>query len=211
MSTKDSPGDRLTRLADEIRGLATAGLHYGTDPYDLDRYERLLTISAQLLALSDPREAGEIETAFRGALGLLTPSVAAAAAIFDSDGRALLTRRADNGRWCFPGGAAEIGESPSETAVRETFEETGLRVKPVALIGVYDSRRVHRKARAFQHYSLLFAAERTGGEPTVTPEVTEFAWCTEPEALALDLTKSTRPKVPNAFAWYDERGAAYFD
>ena len=207
----DSPGDRLTQLADEARGLATAGLHYGADPYDRDRYERLLTIAAELLALADPREASQIEAAFRGALGGLgSPPVAAGAAIFDESGRLLLTRRADNGRWCVPGGAAEIGDSPSDVAVRETYEETGLRVKPVALIGVYDSRR-HARAARIQHYSMLFAAERTGGELAETHEVTAFAWVTKPEALAMNLNASTRRKIPDAFTWYVERAPAVFD
>jgi predicted amidohydrolase/8-oxo-dGTP pyrophosphatase MutT (NUDIX family) len=206
-----STANRITVLADEMRGMAAEGLHYCHDPYDEDRYHRLRRVAAELLAIADTRDADEIERAFRGGLGMITPGTTSAAAIFDGSGRLLLTRRADNGRWCLPGGAAEVGESPADSAVRETVEETGLRVRPVALIGVYDSRLVPGRAYAWQHYSMLWAAEATGGELTVNHEVTEFAWCDRDAALALPLTNSTRQRVPHAFTWYAERGPAVFE
>ncbi|MFN8446915.1 MAG: NUDIX domain-containing protein [Caldilineaceae bacterium] len=51
--------------------------------------------------------------------------------------RILLTRRTDNGRWCLPGGRMEVGEGIAEACEREFWEETGLRVQTVRLIGVY--------------------------------------------------------------------------
>jgi 8-oxo-dGTP pyrophosphatase MutT (NUDIX family) len=49
------------------------------------------------------------------------------AAIFDESGdKILLTKRADNGEWCLPGGIVEPGESVEETCIREVWEETGL-------------------------------------------------------------------------------------
>ncbi|MDY7039540.1 MAG: NUDIX domain-containing protein [Chloroflexota bacterium] len=65
---------------------------------------------------------------------------AAAACIRDDQGRILLVRRSDGvNLWSFPGGAMEMGERADEAAVREVREETGLEVRPVALIGVYSS------------------------------------------------------------------------
>jgi ADP-ribose pyrophosphatase YjhB (NUDIX family) len=54
--------------------------------------------------------------------------------VVDADGRVLLIRRADDGLWAMPGGWVEPGESPAEAAVRETEEETGLRVSVVCLV-----------------------------------------------------------------------------
>ena len=67
---------------------------------------------------------------------LLVPS--AIARIQDDDGRILLLRRTDGeDLWGFPGGAIDPGESAVEAVKREVYEEIGLRIEPVGLIGVY--------------------------------------------------------------------------
>lgn len=207
----DNPGDRLVELSSELRAMAANGLHYGHDEYDRHRYERITVIAAELAAMADDRDAAEIERAFRGTLGLLTPATGATAAIFDTDDRLLLTRRADNGRWCMPGGACEVGEAPSATAVRETEEETGLLVKATAFIALYDGRRLPGPAHLHHLYHLVFACDLVGGELTVTSECTEFAWCTEREAMALPLSGTHIVKVPDVFAWHRDPGRTIFD
>jgi 8-oxo-dGTP pyrophosphatase MutT (NUDIX family) len=197
-----TPADRLVELSGELRAMAANGLHYTHDEYDRHRYQRITAIAAELAAMADTRSVDDIERAYRGALTMLTPAVGATAAIFDPDGRLLLTRRADNGRWCMPGGAAEVGESPSSAAVRETFEETGLRVTAGALIGLYDGHRLPGPTHLHHAYHLVFGCDVVGGELTVTSEVTDFAWCTEPAALALPLSGTHTVKVPDVFAWH---------
>lgn len=62
------------------------------------------------------------------------------ATLFDEQrAKLLLTRRADNHRWCLPGGQVEAGESVTEACEREMWEETGLRVRVARLLGVYSS------------------------------------------------------------------------
>src|SRR6187397_3134009 len=111
-------GTRLTEIADQLRALATNGLNYATSEYDLARYEKMLTLAAELLSIADLREAVEIERIFRGDLAIRTPFVGVCAVVFDAEGRILLTQRVDNGKWCMPGGAADVGEAPSAVAVR---------------------------------------------------------------------------------------------
>jgi ADP-ribose pyrophosphatase YjhB (NUDIX family) len=58
----------------------------------------------------------------------------------EQDGRILLTRRTINpsrGRWTFPGGYVDYGETVTDAAMRETWEETGLQVDLAGLVGVY--------------------------------------------------------------------------
>jgi 8-oxo-dGTP pyrophosphatase MutT (NUDIX family) len=65
--------------------------------------------------------------------------VFASAIVRDDAGRVLWQRRADFGWWGLPGGILELDESLPECVMREVREETGLRVKPVRLVGVYSS------------------------------------------------------------------------
>jgi 8-oxo-dGTP pyrophosphatase MutT (NUDIX family) len=65
--------------------------------------------------------------------------VYASACIQDHRGRLLWQRRADLQWWGLPGGVLELGESLPECVVREVHEETGLRVAPERLVGIYSS------------------------------------------------------------------------
>jgi 8-oxo-dGTP pyrophosphatase MutT (NUDIX family) len=121
---------------------------------------------------------------------LITPQVGANVAIFNDEGRVLLTRRQDNGLWCLPGGHADMGEKIDRTAIREAQEETGLTVQLDRLVGLYSSYYPpgsfgeDSPARAI--LVALFRARPTGGALTLNPEVTEFGWF-NPSHLPEDL------------------------
>jgi ADP-ribose pyrophosphatase YjhB (NUDIX family) len=66
----------------------------------------------------------------------------AVALVRNEAGRVLLVRRADSGLWMFPGGLLELGESLAGTAARETEEETGLRIEPRRVRGLFGGHRV---------------------------------------------------------------------
>src|SRR5215467_2202247 len=55
----------------------------------------------------------------------------------DDNGRVLLQRRRDTGQWALPMGTMELGETPSQCAIRETREETGVLVRVTGLLGVF--------------------------------------------------------------------------
>jgi 8-oxo-dGTP pyrophosphatase MutT (NUDIX family) len=69
---------------------------------------------------------------------LMMPAVAAI--IFNEQGEVLLQLRSDNRLWALPGGAIEPGEEPAEAVIREVYEETGLRVLPERISGVYGGK-----------------------------------------------------------------------
>ena len=63
-----------------------------------------------------------------------------------------------------PGGWADVGDRPSEMVVREVWEESGFRVVPRKLIGVYDANRSGRPLEFYHAYKLVFLCDITGGE-----------------------------------------------
>lgn len=98
-----------------------------------------------------------------------------AAIITDGNRVLMVRRRVKEGElsWQFPAGAIEAGESPEEAAVRETLEETGLKVEASSLIG----QRVHPKTQREMSYT---ACRVIGGEAHVADEdeLDAVAWVT---------------------------------
>ncbi|MDZ5254840.1 NUDIX hydrolase [Clostridium sp. LIBA-8841] len=65
--------------------------------------------------------------------------------IIDKLGRILLQKRTDNNKWGLPGGSLELGESFQEAAVREAYEEVGLKVKSLNLFNVYSGENCYNE------------------------------------------------------------------
>ena len=204
-------GTRIAQIAAELRAIAANGLHYLVSDYDRARYERTRELAAELTALVDTRPAAEIARAFRGDLGLRTPFVGVDAAMFDGDGRVLLVQRRDSGRWCLPGGAAEVGESPSTAVEREAREETGLTVRATRLLAVFDNHTFGVRSAIGHIYHVVFRCEVLGGALAATNETLAARWYTESEAAGLTLSQSHVYKVPAAFEAYKfpDRPAAF--
>lgn len=101
-----------------------------------------------------------------------------AGALVARDGQLLLNRRAINpglGKWGLPAGYVELGEPVEEAAIREVFEETGLRVRLEGLVGVYTNVESGVVL-------VIFAAEILEGEPVVGHE-TQAVGFFAPDAL----------------------------
>ena len=120
------------------------------------------------------------------------------AIIIDDDGRFLLTRRADNGQWCLPGGGLEPGETVEDACMREILEETGLHVKIKRLIGVYSNRDqlvIYPDGAKFQIVALHFEAESMGGVLGLSNETTACGYYSLEEIGDLDIIHSHRERI----------------
>ena len=120
------------------------------------------------------------------------------AAIFDEQGRILLTRRADNGQWCLPGGRMESGESVAEACEREVWEETGLRVRVKRLVGVYsypDQLVIYPDGKKAHIVALHFETEVLGGKLGLSNETTDFGYFTWEEVQGMQLLGRHKERV----------------
>lgn len=116
----------------------------------------------------------------------------------NEEGQILLQRRRDTDQWALPMGKMELGETPSECAVRETFEETGIRVEVIGLVGVYSNPRhivAYTDGEVRQEYEVTLLARPLSGTPTENDEASAVGWFA-PELLAdLDIHESMRRQI----------------
>jgi mutator protein MutT len=98
-----------------------------------------------------------------------------AAIIWNEVGEILLQRRSDDGQWGLPGGACEPGEEPAEAVVREVFEETGLQVIPVSLVGIFggqDGFHEYPNGDQMMFLGMVFVCRLVGGALTLDEDET---------------------------------------
>jgi 8-oxo-dGTP diphosphatase len=135
------------------------------------------------------------------------------------DGRTLLIRRGSEplrGEWSIPGGTLELGESLEDGVARELLEETGIVVRIIELIEVFDRIYAHdgriaaeaqRKPR-FHYVIVDYLCERVGGEPRAGSDVTDVAFAREDELANFHLTETATRILKKAFAMDRARHAA---
>jgi len=123
-----------------LQTITQAGLTYSRDPYDLQRYEQLQELAAQMAESIAPAQQEPWLGIIRAEKGYATPKVDVRAVV-EQNGKLLFMRESHDGRWSLPGGWADIGESPSQIAEREVLEETGYQVKASKLLALYDKAR----------------------------------------------------------------------
>ncbi len=182
----------VLRWAETLSAIARTGLGFTQSLYERERFEEVLKVASDIRAAAvDEAEAEALyeewlTTVGQGVAGYVTPKVAVAAIVGNERGEILLTQRADSGIWLYPVGWADVGYSPSEVAVKEVYEETGIEVEPVGLVAVLDGLRL-----GFAHvpmYSLLFHCRMLGGElrghPLETRAVGFFARDALPHPVA---------------------------
>ncbi|MEM7536127.1 MAG: NUDIX hydrolase N-terminal domain-containing protein [Chloroflexota bacterium] len=203
---------QLTQVADQLRALSTNGLIYTDDPYQIERYQKIKKLSAQLLSIADSRPQHEIEHILFEDIAYKTPMSTVDTAVFDECGQILLIQRADSGKWALPGGACDVGEPPSTGAVREVWEETGYVASVSALLGVFDSFVWHDTTSSRHMYHFLFGGYVVGGEAKTSLETLDVRWFSADDA-PWDTMSSTHPaRIRHAFQWYTDRTTvAFFD
>lgn len=200
--------------AREIQATAQTGLEFTRDPYDIERYRGLTALAARIMAEHSGADATRIEAMFAAEAGYATPKLGVRAAVFDDDGRILMVREtADNHRWTIPGGWADVNQTAAQSAMREVFEESGYRVRPVKLAAAYDKATQGLVVGPYSITTLFFICTLEGGEPALSLETSGIGWFHEAD-LPQDLSApriSTR-QLGRMFAhWRDLSLPTEFD
>jgi ADP-ribose pyrophosphatase YjhB (NUDIX family) len=132
------------------------------------------------------------------------------------DGQAVLIRRGTQpllGEWSIPGGTLELGETLEEGVARELLEETGLEVRVIELIEVFDriyletaaGEEMEKKRPRFHYVIVDYLCERVGGTAAAGSDVTDVAYAREEELENFGLTETATRILKKAFAMERKR------
>jgi 8-oxo-dGTP pyrophosphatase MutT (NUDIX family) len=118
--------------------------------------------------------------------------------VVNDAGQLLLQRRRDTGQWALPGGAQDFGETPSECAVRECKEETGITAEITGLLGIYsDPGHIvqYSDGEIRQEFEITLIGRPVSGEPAINDEASEVSWFEFSELGKLDIHPSMTRQI----------------
>ena len=203
--------EKWLELAIEIQSLAQSGLAYTKNVYDIERYERLRDISAEMISMKTDLEFNKIKDLFCNETGYQTPKIDTRAVIFKDD-KILLTHE-NNGTWSLPGGWCDVLESVGSNTIKEVKEETGLDVETIKIIAVQDRNKHNKPIYAYGVCKVFVLCNVVGGEFIENIETTEinyFSLDEIPDNLAEE--KTNKEQIEMCFeAYKNENWQTQFD
>jgi len=163
----------MWRWSEMLSAIARTGLGFTESLYEQERFEEVLLVAAEIHAgSSNSIDADDLvvewtKTIGHGVPGYVTPKSTVGAIVGNEKNEILLVKRADSGVWLYPTGWADVGYSPAEVAVKEVWEETGIRSEVVQMLGVLDGMRLG--FTRIPLYSIVFHLRSLGGELRAHP------------------------------------------
>ena len=202
--------ERWLQWAVELQSLAQAGLTYGRDAYDRERYERIREISAEIIAHMAEIPLEKAKDLFCNESGYQTPKLDTRAAIFQ-DEKILLVREND-GRWSLPGGWVDVNVSVGENAVKEVKEEAGLDVTADLVIALQDRNRRNAPPSVYGICKVFVLCSLLGGSFRPNLETLDSGWFPLDGLPELAVEKTTAEQIGMCFdAYHADRWTTLLD
>lgn len=196
--------DHWLTIAKKINSIAQSGLAFTKDKYDRQRYSELLDLSIQILNNITDINSEKLEFVFNRDIGYQTPKVGIRAVIVRDD-KILLIKEKMDGKWCLPGGYADTGMTPGESAINEVKEESGFEVKPIRLLGLIDYNKHQEQPFPFDLYQLFIACEIIGGEATAGVETSDVGFFDINDLPELSVRRVTKQQILKMFELYKNK------
>ena len=181
----------------ELQSIAQAGITYGKDIYDIERYERIREISAEMIAYKTDISTEKVRNLFCNESGYQTPKLDTRAVIFEN-GKILLVKE-NTGKWSLPGGWVEVNLSVKENTIKEVKEEAGLDITADRIIAIQDRAKHNLPIYAYGVCKIFVLCTVIGGTFKENIETTEFSYFSENELPELATEKNTEEQIKMCF------------
>lgn len=191
----------LIDIAIRLQSLAQAGLAYGHNEFDIERYEEIREIAASIIANESRLQIDDVKGFFTNETGYQTPKIDTRAAIFKDD--QILLVREKTGKWALPGGWCEVDESIASNTEKEAYEEAGIKVAAEKLIAIQDWRKHNVQNLPYGITKIFIQCESHGGDFEENIETIERGFFNQsdiPENLADE--KTSKAQIDLCFEAY---------
>ena len=202
---------RFLNLTKRIQAIAQAGITYTENPYDMERFEELRTISVDLMHLITDEKVEVIRNLFANQTGYQTPMVDIRAVVF-RENKILLVKELVDGCWSLPGGWADVGYTASEVAVKEVKEEAGIEVRADRVLAVMDKKCHDHPPQPFYVYKIFILCEFVEGSIKTGIETLDVGFFARDAIPTLSVDRGTPSQVDLMFDYLHDPGKpVYFD
>lgn len=190
--------DQFTKWATNLQSIAQAGLHYGKDVFDRERYEQVRKIAGEIMQAKTGLSKEQIKTLFLGDEGYQTPKIETRAAIF-KDAKILLVRERMAQEWSLPGGWNDYDQTTAQNCVKEAREESGRIVKPVKLIAVQDRNHHNKPILATNVTKIFYLCKEISREFVPNDETDACDYFALDNLPKLSLDRNTKEQIEMCF------------
>lgn len=189
--------------AKELQFIAQAGLTYSKDAFDIERFERIREISAEIVSRQTGLPLEKVKDLFCNEEGFQTPKLDTRAAIF-KDNKILLVKER-NGTWSLPGGWVDVNQTIKSNTIKEVKEEAGLDVEATRIIAVQDRNLHNLPPYAYNVCKVFVLCEAQGGDFQPNIETIESGYFSLDEIPPLAEEKNNKEQIEMCFAAYRDK------
>lgn len=202
--------DKIVKWAVALQSIAQAGLYYGKDKFDLERYQEVREIAAEMISMKTDLPLDKVKDLFCNDTGYQTPKLDSRAAIFKDD-KILLVQEA-NGRWSLPGGWVDVDLSVKENTLKEVREEAGLNVTADMIIAVQDREKHNLPKYAYNICKVFIMCSVIDGSFEENIETIDSGYFAQEELPKLAEEKNNADQIRMCFeAYHSKNWKTLFD
>lgn len=192
------------KWANEIQSIAQAGLIYSKDKYDLERFNQLKDLSAEIISEYTEVETEKIKDLLNNEEGYLTPKVDIRGAII-KENKILLVKESIDGSWSMPGGWADVNLSISENVIKETKEEAGANIVPKKIIAILDRNRHNKPITMQSIYKIFVLCDFIDAKFENNIETEESKFFELDNLPKLSIARNTKEQIEMCFDSYNKK------
>lgn len=192
--------EKWLQWAVELQSIAQAGIFYGKDPFDEERYQRIREIAAEMISCQSEIPLEKVRDLFCSEVGYQTPKLDTRAAVFQDD--KILLVKEKNGTWSLPGGWVDVNVSVKENTIKEVREEAGLDVTADRVIAVQDREKHNLPIYAYKVCKIFVLCTATGGRFQPNTETVESRYFGIDELPDLAREKNNEEQIRMCFEAY---------